>query len=131
MLKELLESEIRNRGLNIRIASEQIGVSHTTVLRTLRGEPLDMPTLVKFCSWLGVEPTLAMVGLDESNAVSTFDTITQVVPGLLEILEKATEDFKKGDLSPEDLEEIASFIAFKLNARKAANEVKPKSKITG
>jgi transcriptional regulator with XRE-family HTH domain len=118
MLKELLDTEMRKRGLSLRSTAVEIGVAHTTVVRLLKGDAADVPTLLKVCKWLNVSPSLILNSEENTDARAVFSTIAEVVPGLLEVLEQATADFKVGALTAEDLEEITSFIAFRLKARK-------------
>ena len=126
MLKELLDQKIRERGLSLRTAATEIGVSHTTVVRVLKGEPADVPTLTKICTWLNVSPAMVLEG-EAYDATSVFTAISETIPGLLDILKEATEDFKAGELTAADLEEITSFIAFKLRSRSSKDAVQKRS----
>ena len=118
MLKELLDAQIRARGLSIRQAAQEIGVAHTTLMGALKGDPLEVETLYKFCDWLHVKPSLIIADDHGDDPSGAFSVIADVVPGLVEILKDATNDFKAGLLTEDDLEEITSYIAFRLKARK-------------
>jgi transcriptional regulator with XRE-family HTH domain len=118
MIKELLDAKVRERGLSYRTAAAEIGVSHSTVMRVLKGGPADVPTLLKICKWLNVEPAMILNSEENASAQAVFSSIAEATPGLMDVLQGATEDFKEGLLTAEDLEEITSFIAFRLKARK-------------
>ncbi len=118
MIRELLDEKVRERGLSYRTAAAEIGVAHSTIMRVLKGGPADVPTLLKICKWLKVEPASILNSEENANAPAVFTTIAEATPGLMEILQDATADFKEGLLTARDLEEITSFIAFRLRARK-------------
>ncbi len=130
MIKELLDAKVRERGLSYRTAAAEIGVAHSTIMRVLKGGPADVPTLLKICKWLRVEPAMILNSEENSNAQAVIATIAEATPGLMEILQDATKDFKEGSLTAEDLEEITSFIAFRLKARKE-KDAKEKRRIPG
>src|SRR5687768_10090744 len=57
MLQILLENAMREKRLSAREAAEEIKVSHTTILRALKGEAVDVETIIKFANFLNIRPS--------------------------------------------------------------------------
>ena len=47
MLSKLLKEKCQKLELSSRQAAEEVGVSHATILRALRGDVMDLDTLIK------------------------------------------------------------------------------------
>ena len=117
MLSSLLNEKIKNGNLSIRTASKLIGVSHTTLLRAMSGEIVDLSTLEKFSRWLEVKPTeLLDVMLGSKSPLA--DQIVVVLKNSPK-LAKAFEDVMKaiidGKASPNLVEDLAAYAAFRLH----------------
>src|ERR1700690_3752784 len=59
MLKQLIVDKRRKSGLSLssRDIAKEIDVSHSTIIRALRGDDIDLPTLIAFAEWLEVKPS--------------------------------------------------------------------------
>jgi hypothetical protein len=68
MLKVKLKQEMKNRGLSTRQVAKEISKSHTTVLRALRGEIVDLDTIYKISDWLGVKPATLINSLANTKS---------------------------------------------------------------
>ena len=117
MLSSLLKEKIRNSKLTIRTASKIIGVSHTTLLRAMSGEIVDLSTLQKFSRWLDIKPTeLLDVMLGSSSPLA--DRIAVVLknsPKLANAFEDVMKAIIDGKTSPNLVEDIAAYAAFRLD----------------
>ena len=67
MLEIILRKELYERGLSSRSAASEIGVAHTTLLRALRGQSVDVETIVKIANYLGIRPSELINTLDDSG----------------------------------------------------------------
>lgn len=52
MLAVVIKKRCADLELSSRQAAEAAGVSHTTILRALRGKSIDLDTLIKISEWL-------------------------------------------------------------------------------
>jgi transcriptional regulator with XRE-family HTH domain len=117
MLKSLLSSQIRNRGMSLRNAGKEIGISHTTIIRSLKGEIMDMSTQKKISDWLHVLPSTL---LDTES--KTDDALAYQIAALLErepklamVFGDAIQKVQQETIDPSIISEIAAFVAFKIN----------------
>ncbi len=117
MLQTLLKDEARKKNLSSRKLAEVIGVSHTTVLRALRGELVDLDTVVKIADFFKVRPSTLLDGFGKKdNLIVRVATLVERVPGLAKTLEDASRAVEAGKASPELIEDIVSYATYKLNA---------------
>ena len=68
MLEIMLQRAMRNRGPSSHKVASEIGVSHTTILRALRGDTIYVNTIIKIANLLKVRPSELL------NSMSTFRT---------------------------------------------------------
>jgi DNA-binding Xre family transcriptional regulator len=120
MIRTLLQDEIRKKGLSIRAAAQQIGVAHTTVIRLLDDQSVDLETLRKICSWLNVEVGTILNSPDktEKSIVEKFSCILQKNPGLHQLFDEYYAKMEYCEISMLDLEEILAFMVFRMYYRK-------------
>jgi transcriptional regulator with XRE-family HTH domain len=116
MLVAMLDKEIKKRGLSVREAAKQIGVSHTTIFRVLAGTPIDVDTLVAIANWLNVRPSALLNSMSEATPLP--ELITALVernPKLEQVLRNATNAIKNGQADPAIIEDIVAYAFYKLN----------------
>jgi transcriptional regulator with XRE-family HTH domain len=116
MLDILLQQAMRDKGLSSRKMAEAIGSSHTTILRALRGEAVDVETIIKIANYLGVRPSEL---LDSMATDTTLPDQLAVLLAHSEELEQqladAMERVQAGELKPEVVRDIVSYALYKLN----------------
>ena len=112
----LIREKMARNTLSMRGASLQIGVSHTTMQRTLNGEPYDVPTAEKIAKWLHVPvSTLLDLSGDGQDALAKQIAVILVQePKLAEIFAEAVGRVIKGKMSLETFRALASYAAFQL-----------------
>ena len=116
MLDILLQRAMRDKGLSSHKAAEAIGTSHTTILRALKGEAVDVETIIKIANFLNVRPSELL------NSMATDATLPDQLATLLshsreleEQLRDAMERVRAGELKPETVADIVSYAVYKLN----------------
>lgn len=120
MLSRLLEEELERRGVSLREAARQIGVSHTTLNMVKKNRPLEVNTAYLICQWLGVPITVAVEqGVSDSDMlISRIGALLTAAPELANILTVAAQEVEKGTLTSDDFKEIMQFAAFKIQQRR-------------
>lgn len=129
MIIDLLQEEIRKKGLSIRAAAQEIGIAHTTLIRLLNGSPVDLETLRKVCGWLNVEvgTILNTSDSDEKSLTDKFACILQRKPELHELFNEYYEKMEHTEVNLVDLEEILAFMIFRSYYRKPCLEMPGRS----
>ena len=115
MLAKIMKDELAKRNLSARAASQQIGVSHTTIVRSLNGESVDVDTLIKIANWLGVAPSSL---LDVTNGGTMADQLEVALsshPQLAKVLADVLAKYVGGELPAEDVEDIIRYAAYRLS----------------
>jgi plasmid maintenance system antidote protein VapI len=119
MLANLLNDKIKEKGLSNRAAAREIGVAHTTIQRFLAGQPFDMDTVLKICSFLGIAPDAALNSLPETTEpINDLVMVLQSEPELAEAFMNAVKELKANRLSKEDLLDIVEFATYKIQSGK-------------
>lgn len=116
MLKQILEKELKERSLSSRGAADAIGTSHTTILRALRGDVVDLDTVLKVSDWLHIRPSTLLNSMGKTATLS--DTIAAIVernPHLNQVLSDATAAVRSGTADPAIIEDIVAYSLYKLN----------------
>ena len=116
MLKQILEKELKERNLSSRGAADAIGVSHTTILRALRGDVVDLDTVLKVSDWLHIRPATLINSMNNEAPLS--DRIAAIVernPRLSQVLTDATQAIEDGRADPAIMEDIVAYALYKLN----------------
>jgi hypothetical protein len=116
MLKQILEKELKERNLSSRGAADVIGVSHTTILRALRVDVVDLDTVLKVSDWLHVRPATLINSMNNEAPLS--DRIAAIVernPRLSQVLTDATQAIEDGKADPAIIEDIVAYALYKLN----------------
>jgi len=122
MLAALVKYKLEKDHLTIRDGARSVGVSHTTLARIINGSPVDIDTLVRVCNWLGIEPADALnseaVGISGSKLAASIAILVEKEPALASMFREALEDVEKGNLSPQDVQEIIQYAAYRLRQGK-------------
>jgi transcriptional regulator with XRE-family HTH domain len=119
MLQRMLQDEIRSRGLSVRRASRQIGVSHTTVFRALEGKQLDLPTIELICKWLGVN-TNEVLRLPASQSPTTSDKLAVLIsrnPRLLAAMDRLVEMYENKELEAVIVADVLAYISYRVTTK--------------
>jgi transcriptional regulator with XRE-family HTH domain len=117
MLSTLLQQEMKARGLSSHGVAAEIGTSHTTVLRALKGERIDVDTLIKLANWLHVPPSELLNSMVDGAEFSTATQLSAILarsPELEAELKDALERVKADQLDPSVIRDIISFAAYKI-----------------
>ena len=116
MLKIVLDKAMRDRGLSSHGAAEIVGVSHTTILRALRGDVVDLKTVIAIANWLDLRPSELLNSLGDKNTLGDqVSTLLAEYPELKEVIKEATKSIGDGRASPELLADIVQYAMYKLN----------------
>lgn len=118
MLSEYLNKEMQDRGLSVRQAALQIGVSHSTIFRVLKGDSFDVPTLVAISNWLNVRPSTLLDNLGKSNTIDQIALLVEGNPGILEVLDEAVKAINNKEADPAIIEDIVAYATYKLSLQK-------------
>lgn len=118
-LQELIRVKMDEEGLSLRKAGDQAGVAHTTIDRVLNGNQIDLKTLMKISTWLGI-PASEVIFLKASNENLKSDvaSLNALHPELGEVLSTLTDEIVKGNVSPTILAEITGFTAYRMKVYK-------------
>ena len=123
MLKTILEREMRSRNLSYRAVAEAIDVSHSTILRALRGDTVDIETIIKLAKFLNVRPSELVNTLDDGAPLA--DQIAVLLSHSRDFeqeLRDAVERVKAGSISVDTLRDIVSYALYKLNSSGAQKQ---------
>jgi DNA-binding Xre family transcriptional regulator len=121
MLAKLVNEKLRLRGISVRSAAEELGVSHTTIHRILKNENVDLDTVIKMCDWLGVRPSTLLDASSRDNISDKVAAIIQVSPGLSKLFTEMVRDFEDGKMSERDIMDVLSYASYKLRLREPTN----------
>ena len=109
-LASMLRDRMDMEGLSVRDAGNLIGVSHSTVARAVNGEAVEIETLKKFCSFLGV-PVENMLDLKDDNneLLNQILRVITIEPELAEVFIEIGQALGDNKLNKIILNEIAAF----------------------
>lgn len=119
MLKTKLNQIMKEQNLSSRQIASVIGVSHTTIIRALRGDIVDLATVLKISEWMGVKPSTLLnsmtttktdLGLEEKIAI-----LLENSPLLKKELIKAIKAIETDKINPAIMEDVASYAAYRIN----------------
>ncbi len=121
MLQQVMKSELDRRGLNYREAAEQIGVTQTTVMRILQGENVNQETLAKISDWSGISIT-ALLGMEHTEGqeavMNLIVALVEREPKLKGVFEEAYKSLLDGEISVDDIRDIAVYASYKLSFKR-------------
>jgi transcriptional regulator with XRE-family HTH domain len=118
MLGMILRSELKKRELSPRNAAKMIGISHTTIIRIMKGEQVDLSTLIGICNWLGINPStiLSSIGTGQSAVAASVAALIELNPLLTEVFTDAVNHFLNGDIEPNVIQDIFVYSSYRINS---------------
>ena len=118
-LIQLIEDRMQKNRYSIREVSRQVGVAHTTIIRVLGKETVDVDTLIKLCKWLGVSPAIALDGMIKTDRTlaDQIATVLEAYPGLKEVFTEAMERLNRGEISPDTMADLIAYANYRLNVK--------------
>lgn len=116
MLQTLLQNQMNTRNLSSHGAADEIGCSHTTILRALRGEKIDVETLIKIANWLHVRPSELLNSMGDTSLADDIAVLLLHSPELEAELKDAAERVRAGVLDQAVLRDIVSYALYKLRS---------------
>ena len=122
MLNDVLKREMQVRGLSTRQAALEIGVSHSTIFRVIRGDAFDVPTLVAIAKWLKVRPSTLLDNIGKSDTIDQVALLIESSPEILNVLAQATQAVDRKEASPEIIQDIIAYALYKLSLRGVKHE---------
>ena len=119
VLVQLIQDRMQKNRYSIREVSRQVGVAHTTIIRVLGKETVDVDTLIKLCDWLGVSPAIALDGMIETDRTlaDQIATVLEAYPGLKEVFTEAMERLNRGEISPDTMADLIAYANYRLNVK--------------
>ncbi len=117
MLKPLITEEMKKRGMSTRQVAEEMGMSHTTVIRALRGGEVDLTTVIKISEWLGVKPSTLINSLADTKSALP-DKIAVMLgghPRLEAEFAKAIKAILEEKVDPAIIEDIAAYASYRID----------------
>ena len=130
MLQIILQKEMQDRGMSSHSAAEAIGVSHTTILRALRGQAVDVDTIIKFADFLNMKPSELLNSMGANSALP--EQIAVLLSHSRELeneLKDAVKRVQAGALDVSVLRDIVAYALYKLNSSKGVPDERAKSKV--
>ena len=115
MLDIILRNEMSKRGLSSHTAAVEIGVSHTTILRALRGDSVDVDTIVKIANFLGVRPSEILNSTQDTALADQIAVLLSHSPQLETQLREAVQKVRDGKMDAATLADVVAYAAFKFH----------------
>ena len=116
MLESLIREKMKAEGLSVRAFSREVGVSHSTIVRVLKGETIDVPTLVKISDYLGISPSSLLDSMGADGLAAKVAALLEAEPRLRSLFIQLVQDFENGDVSQADVTDIINYASFKLQS---------------
>jgi lambda repressor-like predicted transcriptional regulator len=117
MLPKILHDDIKSKGISVREASRQIGVAHTTVVRALKGKPLDLPTIELISKWIGINPN-DVLDISKPQPRTAADKLAVLLshnPGLSIAFGHVLDLYENNQIDERMLTDILAYITFRLS----------------
>jgi transcriptional regulator with XRE-family HTH domain len=112
---DLIQAAIDEQGISIRKAAKQIGTSHSTLSRILKGKPYDWDTAEKIATWLGISVRELLDPGEESEVALLFDWLFRHEPMLEEVMIEGVKKLLRGEISFEAFKSVGWYIAYRIN----------------
>jgi len=115
-LQQFLQERMDAEKLSLRQAAKLIKISHSTVARALRGEKLDVDSMVEICKWLGV--TLNEVvyeGYEPNPIYMKIAQILSIEPEFESIFFRIEQEIRNERISQSLLKEIAGYANYRID----------------
>jgi transcriptional regulator with XRE-family HTH domain len=107
---------MKEKDLSAREVGIILDVSHTTVLRALRGDAIDLQTLLKIAEWLNIRPSALLDSFQDEDVDARIEVLVNTFPELREVLEKAVEAIEAGRADPAIIKDIASYAEYRIKS---------------
>ena len=114
----IVSDEIRKRHISMRQAAREIGIAHTTLIRASEGKQVDLPTINKICTWIGISPEkmLNIVSKQSENLdQDKFIALLERYPALRDRLYETAAKIENGTLEPDVVKDLLNFIQYRIN----------------
>lgn len=117
MLHIILNKVMKERGLSSHQAAKLIGVSHTTILRILREEVVDLKTVINIAGWLELKPSelLNSLGSTKKSLGDQISSVLALYPETREMFRRTIDAIKDGDADPSVLAEIVNYANYRIS----------------
>jgi transcriptional regulator with XRE-family HTH domain len=116
MLAVKLSQVMEEKGLSPRQVAKEVGVSHTTILRAVRGDIVDVKTIIQLSEWLAIKPATLLNSMVTTD-MGLPDQIAVLLAGY-PLLEKefaaAIEAVVSGKVAPVIIADIAAYAAYRI-----------------
>ncbi|MGD8405300.1 MAG: helix-turn-helix domain-containing protein [Anaerolineales bacterium] len=117
MLKNLLEGAMKEKNLSSRDLGAILDLSHTTILKALQGDQVDLTTLIKMAEWLKIRPSSLLDTLgDGADIDDKILVLSEAYPELRVVLEKAAEAVEAGQADPAIIKDIVAYVEFRIQS---------------
>lgn len=116
MLAAKLSQKMMENGLSPRQVGQEVGVSHTTILRAAKGDDVDVRTIIQLSEWLGVKPAtlLNSMASTETGLADQIEVLLSGNPLLEQELGLAIEAVAQGQIAPVIIADIAAYAAYRI-----------------
>jgi transcriptional regulator with XRE-family HTH domain len=113
VLPKLIQEKMHKDELSLREAGEQIGISHMTVARALRGEQIDFRVIESIAQWLGVPTkTLIETHFDDNKLAFQIAGILETYPKLAQAASELLIEIKEGRIKPEVMADAFAYAIY-------------------
>lgn len=116
LLAKLLREDIERRQWSERQMARNLGLSATTINRFLAGDDIDLATMLKICTWLGVPPSVALDALIPDTPDGTRAQLALILdsdPATEQMFFDLAEKITSGKIPPSALREALEYIDFR------------------
>jgi DNA-binding Xre family transcriptional regulator len=116
-IRQMVEQKLLAEGITIGEVAIKVGLSRATYYRFLKGDNLDMDTVIRLCKWLEVSPATILNIEAPDNEVATLSTIAAIVnldPRIAALFVGLANDFREGKVNINVAQDILAYSAFKL-----------------
>jgi transcriptional regulator with XRE-family HTH domain len=103
------------KNLSSHAAAEQIGVSHSTILRALKGDKVDVDTIIKIANWLNVRPSELLNSMSDTSLADEVAVLLSHSPELEEEMKEAVARVKAGQLDAAILRDVLAYARYKFS----------------
>ncbi len=115
MFHQILRTAMSEKQVSAREVARQTGVAHTTIIRILQDENVDLDTIKKVCGWLQIDPMYVVnldSGQEEKQWLWKLGMMVESYPNLHLAMRRAFRNVDINHVNPRIINEICEFIAF-------------------
>jgi transcriptional regulator with XRE-family HTH domain len=128
MLPSRLQAKMREQGLSLRGAAEQIGIGHSTVQRALKGQPVDIDSLDAIARWIGVPLTSildARLVEQTEGFLADMQMLAGMDPEFKTIFEEMFARLVSENMDPRVLSDVVAYAKFRMSQENRGNAQQP------